>query len=94
MRNLLIIAACLAATTAVSQTAVNKQVVCWRGDFQTFKRNMEKAYNEQLVAYGISMDNKTIVEWYENATTGTWTIVERKNDAICVIESGDKGPRS
>lgn len=72
---------------------LQKPVICWQGDFYKFKSNMDKEYKEELKAFGITDDNKTIIEWYENEDTGTWTLVERKDDSICIIATGNKGSK-
>ena len=61
-------------------------------DPQDFMNSMQEKYQEKLVIKGVSDDKTTSVEWYENNSTGTWTLIERKQSMVCVLASGEKGP--
>lgn len=54
-----------------------------------------KKYEEELQYYGKATDTDIVIEWYENTTTGTWTLIERNEkdrDNICVIDTGERKP--
>lgn len=69
----------------------NKPVLCYRGDAQEFTNQLQEKYQEKLMLKGKNLDNDSIIEWYENSQTGTWTLVERKENLLCFLASGENG---
>lgn len=75
-----------------AQTQMYRPVICFEA--KNIDDVMSKRLGEELSYYGVDIDLGTNVEWYENKMTGTWTLLERKNDNICIIATGERGKRS
>ena len=93
MKTKLAVLLCLIPTVVLSQSVtMRKKIECFP-PFDIEKRMEESKYHERLLVKGIDTDNNTFVEWYENLDTGTWSLIERNENMICVLATGDKGKK-
>lgn len=92
MNKLLFILLLVLPSTAAAQKQMYRPVICFES--KNIDEIMSKRLGEELTYYGVDLDLGTNIEWYENKSTGTWTLLERKNDNVCVIASGERGSRS
>jgi len=79
----LTVAACAPAAPAMAQ-GTN----C--GPADQAEAYLQGQFGEEIAAYGMTED-RTIIEFWVNDETGTWTLTMRQGDSRCLIESGING---
>ena len=76
----------LVSSSAISQTMVYKPVLC--GETSVVKEATILQYKEELVRKEKNWLTGTDVEWYENASEGTWTLIESRDGRSCLLAIG------
>jgi len=51
---------------------------------------LQDQFGEEIAAYGLT-DQGSVVEFWVNDETGTWSLVFRRGDIRCLVDSGADG---
>ena len=74
---------------AYSQQIMQKTVSCTSREKAV--SYLKEEHNESVIMSAVNINNGAFIEWFQNDTTGSWTLIEHNNITACILASGIKG---
>ena len=74
---------------AHSQQLMQKTVSCTSREKAV--SYLKEKHNESVIMSAVNINNGAFIEWWENDSIGSWTLIEHNNITACILASGIKG---